>query len=141
VPQPSSKESKPSPEKPTPPPMQSVIKGGWTYRVESPREQCVSALRELAEHIRTNSAFFVQNGPKILTPSETATQQQRIEALAEELDKLAVTVPQRSPSVTYQQLDEILRKLRDLGFYPNDLLVSNLARAFVKAGLVGGNLA
>lgn len=136
VPQQSSRESKAAsaPEKPTPPPMQSVIKGAWTYRVESPIEQCVSALKELASDIRANSAFFVRNGPKILTPSETATRQQRIEELAAEFEKLTDRV--RQHSVTYEQVDAILKNLHNFGFYPNALLVSNLARAFVNADLL-----
>lgn len=53
---------------PFPPPMQSVIKGGWTYRVEDPIETSVSALKELAQQIRTASRFFAQYGRKRFSP-------------------------------------------------------------------------
>ena len=120
-------------EKPTPPPTQAIIKGGWTYRVERPLEQCVSAVNELAQNIRTNSRFFVTSGPKMLTPEERDIRQHKIEELAEGMDKLATQVPQGT--VSYRAVEELLQKLRELGFFPDNLLVSNLARAFVRAGL------
>jgi len=120
-------------EKPTPPPTQAIIKGGWTYRVERPLEQCVSALNELAQYIRNNSRFFVTSGPKMLTPEEANIRKQKIEELAEEIHKLATHVPQRT--VNYRAVEGLLKKLTELGFFPDNLLVSNLARAFVRAGL------
>ena len=109
--------------------MQTIVKGGWTYRVGSRNEQRVSALKDLAQYIRNNATFFVRSGPKMLTPSESHTRQQRINELAVEIDKLASTVPQGT--VTYNDLEKILLQLQELGLYPDNALVSNAARAFV----------
>jgi hypothetical protein len=125
-------------EKPVPPPMQSVIKGGWTYRVENPIETSVSALRELAEairelaqQIRTDSWAFVRYGPKMLSSSETHARQQQILALAAEVEKLAAEVPHHS--LPFARVTEILQRLHKLGFFPNGLLLKNVTRAFVSA--------
>jgi hypothetical protein len=118
-------------EKPVAPPMQSVIKGGWTYRVENPIERCVSALKELAQQIRTDSWAFVRHGPKMLSPPESHARQQEIVALASEIETLAAEVPQRT--LAFSRVTEILPKLHKLGFFPNGLLVENVARAFVSA--------
>lgn len=119
------------PEKPVPPPMQSVIKGGWTYRVEDPIEQCVSSLRELAQEIRAHSWAFVRYGPKMLSPSETDARQQEIVVLAAEIEKLAAELPKEP--VAFPRVTETLSKLRKLGFFPNELLIENIGRAFVSA--------
>jgi hypothetical protein len=121
-------------KKPIPPPMQSVIKGGWTYRIENPAETAISALKELAEairalaqEIRSHSRAFVRHGPRMLSPSETAHREQQIAALADEIEKLADRVPQSN--VTYEDVNAILAQLREVGFLPDNLLVSNVARA------------
>ena len=122
------------PEKPVPPPMQSVIKGGWTYRVENPTETSVSALKELADairalaqEIRSHSWAFVRYGPRMLPRSETAAREQQIVALAGEIDKLAERLPQSN--VTYADVEAILSRLREMGSFPDSLLVNNVARA------------
>ncbi len=124
----------PSPEKPVPPPMQSVIKGGWTYRIENPAETAISALKELAEairalaqEIRSHAWAFVRHGPQMLSSSETALREQQIVALAGDIDKLAERVPQSR--VTYGDVEAILSRLRGAGFFADSLLVSNVARA------------
>lgn len=116
-----------SPVKPVPPPMQSVIKGGWTYRIENPTETSVSALRELAQEIKGHSWSFVRDGPRMLSPSETAAREQQIVALARKLDELADKVPQIR--VAYADVEAVLSQLREVGFFPDNLLVSNVARA------------
>ena len=122
------------PQKPVPPPMQSVIKGGWTYRIENPAETAISALKELAEairalaqEIRSHSWAFVRHGPRMLSPSETAHREQQIAALADEIEKLADRVPRSN--VTCEDVNAILSQLREVGFFPDNLLVSNVARA------------
>jgi hypothetical protein len=121
-------------EKPVPPPTQAIIQGLWTYRVERPIEQCVSALNELAQYVRTNAGIFVTTGPKMLTPQETSARKQKIEELANQIKTLAIKVP--DGTVNYEAVEAILKKLRELGFFPDNLLVSNLARAFERAGLL-----
>jgi phosphoglycolate phosphatase-like HAD superfamily hydrolase len=120
-----------APKKPVPPPMQSVLKGGWTYRIENPIETCVSALKELAQQVRADSWAFVRYGPKMLSPAETQARQQEIAALAAEIEKLAAEMPKQS--VPFPRVTEILSKLHKLGFFPNGLLIENVARAFVSA--------
>jgi len=111
-------------EKPLGPPMQSVIKGGWTYRVENPIETSVSALKELAQEIRAtlkelaqevraHSWAFVRNGPKMFSPSETNARRKEIEALAIEIEQLAAEIPQRN--VPFPRVTQILSKLHSLG--------------------------
>jgi hypothetical protein len=114
--------------------MQSVIKGGWTYRIENPTETSISALKELAEairalaqEIRTHSWTFVQHGPQMLSPSETSAREKKIVTLAGEIDKLTESVPQGN--VTYTEVEAVLSRLREAGFFPDGLLVSNVARA------------
>lgn len=121
-------------DKPVPPPTQAIIKGLWTYRVERPMEQCVSALNELAQYVRRNAGIFVTSGPKMLTPQETNARRQKIEELANQITKLAIKVP--DGTVKYEAIETILKKLRELGFFPDDLLVFNLARVFGTAGLL-----
>lgn len=118
-------------EKPVPPPMQSVIKGGWTYRIEDPIETSVSALKELAQKIRADSWAFVRNGPEMLSPSEINSRRKEIEALAGEIEHLAAEIPRRN--VPFPRVTKIISKLHSLGFFPNGLLVENVTRAFVSA--------
>lgn len=120
-----------SPEKPIPPPMQSVIKGGWTYRIEDPIETAVSALKELAAQIRTDSWAFVRYGPRMLSPGETRARQREIIAVADDVEKLAVEIPQHN--TPFSSVTQILHKLHTFGFFPNALLIENVARSLVSA--------
>lgn len=119
------------PEKPVPPPMESVIKGGWTYRVENPIERYASALNELAEEIKAHSWAFVRHGPQALSSAETHSRQQQILAVASEIEKLAAAVPKSTTSIP--RVTKLLSRLRQLGSFPDGLLVENVARAFVSA--------
>ena len=119
------------PEKPVPPPMESVIKGGWTYRVENPIERYASALKELAEEIKAHSSAFVRHGPQVLSSAETHSRQEQILAVASEIEKLATGVPKCTTSLP--RVTTLLPRLHRLGFFPDGLLVENVARAFVSA--------
>jgi hypothetical protein len=121
-------------EKPTPPPTQGIIKGGWTYRIENPIEQSRSALKDLAKYVKQNAELFVRDGPKMPSPQEAAKRKQKIEELGNQLEELAAAIPQGM--VKYETVDAVLARLRALGFFPDNLLVSNLARAFMRAGLI-----
>jgi hypothetical protein len=114
--------------------MQLVIKGGWTYRVANPTETSVLALKELAEAIRAlardvrdRSKFFVVDGPKMLSPLEARAREQEIVSLATEIDTLAARLPRTN--VSYEDVEVILSRLRELGSFPDGLLVNNVARA------------
>ena len=63
----------------------------------------------------------------MLSPSETKAREQRIVVLADEIDKLGKSVPQSR--VTYADIEAVLSRLREVGFFPENLLVSNVARA------------
>jgi hypothetical protein len=67
----------------------------------------------------------------MLTSAETAARQQQIEAIAAKIDKIAAAVPQ--DKVTYGDVEAALSELHQLGFFPDNLLVSNTARAFAQA--------
>jgi histone H3/H4 len=133
--------SAPFAEKPVPPPTQRIIKGGWTYRGENPKEQSESALKalkeraqalkELSQEIKRHSELFVRDGPRMLTPSETNARRQQIEELATKIEKLADSGPRQN--VTYRDVEKILEELRELGFFPDSLLVANAARALISA--------
>jgi hypothetical protein len=124
-----------SARKPVGPPMQTIIKGGWTYRVETDIERSASALRDLAQYVKNTSAISasVANGPKLRDPEDKAYRKNQIESLATELEKLADAVP--LGSVTYNDVEAVLSKLQKFDAQPDNLLVSNVARAFVWAGL------
>lgn len=111
--------------------MQSVIKGGWTYRVENPVERYVSALRELAGEIRTHSWAFARHGPGTLSPEEANDRQREILAVAAEVEQLAAAAAK--PATVLPRVTVSLEKLHKLGFFPDSLLVENAARAFVSA--------
>jgi hypothetical protein len=53
------------------------------------RKTAPAALAGVANYTRQNSKFFVRNGPRLLTPTETSKRRQRIEALADQIDALA----------------------------------------------------
>lgn len=63
----------------------------------------------------------------MLSPSETALRKQQIEDLAKEIDGLADKVPHSK--VTYGDVEGVLERLREAGFFGDSLLVSNVARA------------
>jgi hypothetical protein len=112
--------------------MQRITKGGWTYRVEQPYyQQCASALKKLAQNVEDNARSFVRHGPKLPDQSEIDAKQNLINALANELRDLAAVVPYGQTS--YEKFDAILHKLHALGVFPDDGLVSEVARAFVMA--------
>ena len=84
-----------------------------------------TALKAVAEYTRRMSMFFVQTGPRSFSPEEKSAHETRINHLADKIDSLAGA---NHPS--YEQFDQILRQLHELGFFPDDALVSDVARAF-----------
>lgn len=87
------------------------------------------ALRAVATYTRTNSSFFVRNGPALLGPSETAQRRQQIESIADKIDQLARKA--MGGLVSYREFDILLGALHAAGFFPQGELVSNVARALV----------
>jgi hypothetical protein len=94
------------------------------------RTMAPPALTALAAYVQTNSAMFVRHGPRMLTPTETAQRQQRIEALAGQLKKLAAKA--RDGLVEYPEFETVLGALHAAGFFPEGNLVSAVAHALIR---------
>jgi hypothetical protein len=62
------------------------------------------------------------------TRSEAKAKQERMEALAAEIDKLADAAADRG--ITYSQVEECLSALHALGKFPPDFLVFAIPQAF-----------
>lgn len=84
-----------------------------------------TALRAVAEYTRRMSMYFVQNGPASINPEEKSAHEQHIIDLANKIELLAL-----AENSSYEQFDEILRQLHALGFFPENSLVMDVARAF-----------
>lgn len=88
-----------------------------------------AALAAVADYTRRHSESFVRNGPRSPTPVEAAKRRQRIEALADQIDALAGGV--RDGLVEYRQFETILGRLHAEGFFPENNLVSAVAKALL----------
>jgi uncharacterized protein (DUF2267 family) len=93
------------------------------------RKTAPTALADVANYARRNSELFVRNGPRLLTPTETAKRRQRIEALADQIDALAEGA--RDGLVEYRQFEIILGRLHAEGFFPDGGLVSAVAKSLL----------
>ena len=87
----------------------------------------VPTLNAVAQYTRQHSSAFVTDGPRRLTPDQRAGRQQKIEALADKLDELAVDAGNGKAS--YPDFETILHKLHALGFFPEISLISAVAKA------------
>lgn len=90
------------------------------------RNTTPAALVAVADYIRQHSEMFVRNGPRMLTPNETAKHRQRIEALADQIDTLAAEA--RDGAAEYRQFETLLGRLHAEGFFPANELVSAVAK-------------
>ncbi len=88
-----------------------------------------AALAAVADYTRQHSELFVRNGPRLLSPAETARRRQRIEALADRIDALAEGA--RDGLVEYRQFETIVGRLHAEGFFPKNDLVSAVASALL----------
>jgi hypothetical protein len=88
-----------------------------------------ATLAAVAEYTRQHSELFARNGPRLLTPTETAKRRQRIEALADQIAALADGA--RDGLVEYRQFEAILGRLHAEGFFPDNDLVSAVAKALL----------
>src|ERR1700731_1863537 len=117
-------------QKPIPPPMQRITKGGWTYKVEQPYyEQFADALRRLAQAVGKNAMFFVQDGPRSLPPEGVNDRIMKIKDIATRLNDVANHVDEIR--ISYDRYEDLLRDLRQLGNFPDQELVSDVARTLV----------
>lgn len=86
-----------------------------------------NTIRKVAEYVRTNSQFHVRSGPKMATAKEMQKTKAMIEAVADEMDALAVRIPEGG--VGYPDFDALLSRLHNFGFYPTNKLVGDVAHA------------
>jgi hypothetical protein len=102
------------------------------------RRECIRrsaaprALEAMAKYVRDHSNIFAQDGPNRLAPAERSRREKHIEALADEIERLAKRAG--DGSVQYQQFEETLGALHAAGFFPLGGLVSNVARALEGVG-------
>lgn len=107
--------------------------GDLLWDAQELRRECVRrsaappALEALAEYVRKHSNIFVQDGPGSLGPAERTRREKHIQAIADEVDRLAKKAG--NGSVQYQQFEEALGALHAAGFFPLGGLVSDVARA------------
>ena len=86
-------------------------------------------LRAIATDVRENSAVYVRTGPRLPTADEVLAKQAEIGAQADQLDALAdADQPTDKNSLP---AEAVCAKLRELGVWPLDHLVSGLAAAYV----------
>ena len=97
-------------------------------REDSNAPTLVNLLKRLAKNIKDTSTIYVRRGPKMLTASEAKDQQRRIEALAKQLDGLAADAIEGP--ISYQRVEDILSKLRNLGKHVPNHVISNIVDAF-----------
>lgn len=90
-----------------------------------------SSIKAAADYVMAHSDIWVRKGPRVATLAEAKEQKRRIEAVSKKLEKLADVVPQGT--VTYQQFEELLSQLHQLGTYPPNAMVSSIAHAFAVA--------
>jgi transcriptional regulator with XRE-family HTH domain len=94
------------------------------------RKSSAAAVRAIAEYVERNSAMSVTSGARMLNATQATEKHQRIDGLAQEIRSLATTAEQGLAG--YHQFDVILGKLHKLGFFPETVLVSEVARAFLR---------
>jgi len=98
----------------------------WAGRIA--RILKINALKAAAEYVRRNSAYFVQNGPTVMSPEEIRQRRGEISKIGNKIDTLAQNVT--AGGVDYSEFEQILDDLRALGFWIDGALVSAVARAF-----------
>jgi Fic family protein len=84
------------------------------------------ALRAIANYTRANADLRAWSGEKMPDEEEKTQSRQKIERIADEIDVLAEKSLQRE--ISYADFEHFLRQLHQLGFFPEDRLVSAVAR-------------
>jgi hypothetical protein len=92
------------------------------------RDWQISALKSLGYCVRAYSPWFAAIERNRLNPSDIDHLRLYIDGLAEKLEHLAEIVPEGT--VTYSQVEAVLRDLYDVGFYPAKLAITTVLHAF-----------
>jgi hypothetical protein len=87
------------------------------------------ALIDIAEYTRRHASFFVRKGPAAPRPVEVARHVERINMLADELNGLASSALEGN--ALYAKFEGVLDGLHRLGFFPELVLVSAVARTMI----------
>jgi hypothetical protein len=93
------------------------------------RKDRAAALKAVADYVHTHSSIFVRDGARLMTPQQTAQQQERIEAVGSKIETLAD--PAKQGTVSYDQFESLLGELHKLGFFPETSAVAAVAHAFM----------
>jgi hypothetical protein len=86
-----------------------------------------NTINKLAKYVLNNSDAFAQDGRRMFTKPEAEKHKRRIESVACRLERLAGEAENRF--VAYEEFHELLSHLHELGFYPTERLVRNVAQA------------
>jgi hypothetical protein len=81
----------------------------------------------MAAYIAENPSA-VARGPKVLEPAEVEDRTRQIKAIGEELTALAARSEEQV--VQYSDFEPLLDRLHELGFYPTQRQVGDVAYAF-----------
>jgi len=87
------------------------------------------ALIEIAEYTRQHSSLFVREGPAMPSTAELTRRVEAINTLADELNGLASSA--LKGNAAYAKFEGILDALHRLGFFPEQRLVSAVARSMI----------
>jgi hypothetical protein len=90
-----------------------------------------AALNAVADDVKSRSTEFGSYGPNVLDRDTKQIQQQRIEALADQIADLAAKAAQGLPT-TPQQFYAVQSEISGLGFATNRELVSAVARTYIE---------
>jgi hypothetical protein len=93
-----------------------------------------NTIKRLADYILENSAVFVR-GVRMPTAEEVQHKTGEIRAIGEALVRLADESEERH--VSYQEFEILLKRLHDLGSYPTNRQVSDVAHAIHGEEIVG----
>ena len=86
-----------------------------------------NTITKVAVYVRTNSFIHVRDGARMTTAKEQEKAKAMTAQMADELDVLATQVPQGT--VRYGDFEAVLSRLHDLGFFPPNKLVGDVAHA------------
>lgn len=109
----------------------------WSDRVV--RIARMTALKAVAEYTRRNAKIFVTDGPALLSPQARDERIRRISDIAAGLDALGDAV--LTSVVRYGEFEALLDALHKAGFWPENMLVSDVAHAFIARKLASEHIA
>jgi hypothetical protein len=92
-----------------------------------------NAIKTLAGSVRAHIAelrgeSYVHSEPKRHSPSEEEVHLANIAKFASMLDGLADDA--RSGDISYERVDQIIRQMKAVGFFPDETAVDTVAQAF-----------